>query len=88
MVIVITLNFSTHAYLAFGPLTCIFCQAITELLFLKIHFLKMYVPCTNTGRVHTLVAPLQPAYVHMLHHYNPRILAKVARNSLRLQAIG
>jgi hypothetical protein len=30
---VITLNFSTHAYLAFGLLTCIFFQAITELLF-------------------------------------------------------
>jgi hypothetical protein len=30
---VITLNFSTHAYLAFGPLTCIFLQSIVELLF-------------------------------------------------------
>jgi hypothetical protein len=51
----------------------------TELLFLKTHFLKMYVPCTNTSHVHMLVAPLQPTYVCMLHHYNPRILAKVAK---------
>jgi hypothetical protein len=29
----ITLNFSTYAYLAFGPLTCIFSQSITEFLF-------------------------------------------------------
>jgi hypothetical protein len=83
---VITLNFSTHAYLAFDPLTCIFCQAINELLFLKTHFLKMYAPCTNISHVHTLVAPLQLAYVCMLRHHNPRILAKVEKNK-KLQGI-
>jgi hypothetical protein len=76
-VVVITLNLSTHAYLALGPLTFIFCQAITDLLFLKTHFLKMYAPCTTTSHVHMIYSPLQPTYVCMLHHYIPRILAKV-----------
>ena len=75
-----TLNLSTHAYLAFGPLTCTFCQSIDELLFLKTIFLNMYVPCTTTSHTHMFVSPLQLAYIHMLHHYNPRILAKVAKN--------
>jgi hypothetical protein len=46
----------------------------------------MYVPCTITAHVHTLVAPLQLMYICMLHHYNPRILAKVAKNK-KLQGI-
>jgi hypothetical protein len=48
-------------------------------LFLKTKFLKMYVPYSTTSRVHMRVASLNLEYVHMLHHYSPRILAKVAK---------
>jgi hypothetical protein len=45
----------------------------------KTPFLKMYALCTNTAQVHILVAPLQPTYVCVLHHYSLRILAKVSK---------
>jgi hypothetical protein len=48
----------------------------------------MYVAYTITSHVHMLSAPLHFVYIHMMHHYNPRILEKVARSSLRLQDIG
>ena len=49
-------------------------------------FFKMYAPFTNTSRVHTLFAPLQLVYIHMLHHYIPRILAKFEKTK-KLQGI-
>jgi hypothetical protein len=46
----------------------------------------MYAPCTIIARVHTLVAPLQLAYIHLLHHYSPHMLGKVEKNK-KLQGI-
>jgi hypothetical protein len=61
---VITLNLVyTCEYLAFDPLTCKFCQAINEKIFLKTKFLKMYMPFITTSHIHMLDAPLHPTYV-------------------------
>jgi hypothetical protein len=69
LMVVITLNFSTHAYMALALLLAFFGKALLI-----------------NSHVHMLVAPLQLAYIHFLHHYNLRILAKVAKNK-RLQGI-
>ena len=48
--------------------------------------LRTHACCTTTSYVRMLATPLQPAYVHYLHHYNSRILAKVAKMK-KLQGI-
>jgi hypothetical protein len=59
----ITLICTTHADLTSGHLTYYFFQANTQQLFLKTQFLKMYMPCTTTSHICTLVSLPFPTYI-------------------------